>query len=483
MSSPDPYALRLAFVASITFVLVTLGRVPEATAKPRTYGVEIDTEPAGAMIYLDDADGDRLGKTPYRGKLEPGVYTIFLKRDGFEPTYQTLEVRKQGRLQEFFFELKKVVYGQVKVTAGESDEDIDGARILIDGEEVGNAPDTIKDVAVGPHQVEVIKEGFEVFEAWIEVESKKTSVVEVALEASEGGSSGGDVEDDSEDDAGDEDEEAEDDEEADEDGEEDDDDSGKGTIGTGVTPVVGRTMPFVVLAVGPEFGNRSFQYTVPAGVTGAPKVRPYEAVFVPLLRIRAQVYPLAASPNKLLAGWGFSASYAQAATVTSQTADMQTLETTWSEWDANARFMYNFASAHVAGELGFAGQSFGFQMGPNATDTLLDEVPGVDYRFTRFGVEAGVRFAKRFGLAAGFHYRSVSTLGALGTKFAKTQVTAWGGNAMFTAAITPAVQVQLIGTLSQYNHVFTVASTQNPAPLVAGADRFLGVMAGVAYTK
>ena len=83
-----------------------------AEAAPRTYAVKISTSPSGATVFLNDEEGEKLGKTPFEGRLEAGTHPIFIRLEGYESRYETIDVeRKRRGRQRFDFELKKLQYG------------------------------------------------------------------------------------------------------------------------------------------------------------------------------------------------------------------------------------------------------------------------------------------------------------------------------------------------------------------------------------
>lgn len=456
--------LRLSLA---TVVLLLLGLGTKAMAK--NYAIEVETDPSGAKIYLNDKRGKLLGRTPYRGSLPAGEYTLYIRKNGFESTYQTITVKKKkGGRQEFYFPLEEVEFGRVKIVVADDTGDIDGARILIDGKEEGNAPDTIDDVPAGPHQVEVIKEGYEIFEAWIEVETGETVTVEVELDEDPDA-----VYDDDDDDA-----------DYADDGDDDYADYADYADAdlVGPEPQGPSRHPYISVAIGPEAGNRSFQYTVPPNVSNAPNLRPYNAPLVPLVRIRAQLYPLAGAKSPFLSGWGFSGYYAQAASVTSETADMLKLETDWREWNANLRFKYDIGDLFVGTEIGLASQRFGFSAGNSDSGTLLEEVPSVDYQYTRLGLDVGIHLTNTIAATAGFNYRIVSGVGALVDKFAETQVTAFGGHLGLGVELFPSIRLQGLASFGRYTHLFIIRRDGDTAQ-AAGTDQFIGAMLGVAYVR
>lgn len=458
------YGLSLA-----TSVLLIVGLGTSVYAK--SYAIEIRTSPPGAKIYLGDKDGALLGTTPYRGKLDEGAYTLYLKKRGFEPMYQSIEVKKKKRKrrgrQEFSYDLKEVQYGQVEVIAAPNAEAIDDARILIDGDEVGNAPDTIDEVAVGPHQLEVLREGYEVFESWIEVEEDRTTTVEVELQEDPEAIYGADERStgrDTRKNVG---------------KSEGVDDEDPNAVSSQTVRGAEIPHPYVVLSIGPELGNRTFEYVIPSGVSNAPNIRPYDAAMVPLARIRLQVYPLAGASMPLLAGWGFSGSYAHAKSVSSQTDDDQTLDTRWIEWDANLRFLLRLGRSAIGAEVGYAAQTFEFDA-DGVVGPLIEEVPSVDYRFTRIGLDFAFQITPAIGAWVGGNFRIVSALGKLSTRFEETRVTAFGGQAGASYAFSKSIQVQLILNYSRYQHefIFREAGEQVSAD---GTDEFKGAMLGLAF--
>jgi tetratricopeptide (TPR) repeat protein len=60
--------------------------------------VAVQSEPAGADIFVDSPVGDAVGTTPADIELPKGVHTIYLKREGFETTSKEIKVEdKEGQ--------------------------------------------------------------------------------------------------------------------------------------------------------------------------------------------------------------------------------------------------------------------------------------------------------------------------------------------------------------------------------------------------
>lgn len=443
--------------AAALAVLVTLAWSVDADARRRTFAVAIDTEPAGAAVYLDDEQGERLGETPFRGRLEAGSYTLYLHRDGYEPVYERIEVKKRRRgRQSFSFELTRIVYGSVEVVAVEGTPKVDNARVLLDGEEIGNAPDILDKVPIGPHQVEVIKEGYEVFEAWIEVAEGETTRVEVELESD--GTPVAELDDEVPD---------------------DDEDPIGGEVEASA-PAGRDQAPLLLLSAGPEMGGRRFAYLDPM----TSNLRPYQAFGVPMLRLRGELYPLGRlHDNPFVTGWGVVGEYAQAAPLQSATESDLTLDTAWNDFYVGGRFRLALGNAHLGFDAGVGAQNFNFDPGMDAGKQMLaEEVPDVSYRFTRFGGDVGGVFAERWRAHASFDYRLVSELGVLQTRFLSTQVSAFGGGLGLAYLLTDEWDLRLNGHYNRYALTFSYGET-GEYRANGGIDEFFGAMLGVGYRR
>lgn len=460
MGSPRRIA---ALCAAALWVASAAG---DAHAKPRTYRIAIETEPPGATVFLDDESGEELGTTPFQGRLEAGTYTIFIRREGHEPVYETISVKRKRRgRQTFSFELAEIRYGEVEVVGIGDGPDVRGALVLIDGAEMGNAPDVIR-VAAGPHQVEVTKKGYELFEAWIDVEADETTTVEVELVPEDGAAvadagDGGDLGDEDGGDRG---------------GDGDGDDAG-GDIEGAAPAAARRELPYVIASIGPEIAGRSFEYIAPE----TNNLRPYQAFGVPMLRVRAELYPLAGFGNRFLGGFGVAASYGRAAPVQSATDGNQTLATRWSDYHMSGRFRLALGAAYLGLEAGIGTQRFQFDAGGDPEkEMLFAEVPDVDYRFQRFGGDIGGTFAERWAASASFDYRVVSAIGTLQDRFERTTVAAMGGGVSLAFLLSPTWDVRLTGNYSRYTLDFEVGDGAEYAADKA-IDQFFGAMLGIGY--
>ena len=462
---------RTALACGALAAVLVSGPLAEARAE-KTYAIRIETTPPGATVYLEDKDGDPLGRTPYEGKLEAGNHTLIIELEGFVGQVSEISVKKKSSAQKFKVKLAKIEKGVIEVMPAKAQAQVAGAKVFVDGKEEGNLPDTIK-VDAGAHQVEVKKEGYRTYEEWVEVQEGETTRVKVELVATDGSrqeaaasdGGNGDTSDDASDPTLGSDD---DDNEVDLEGE-----------GEGEQPT-GRAVPFVAVAAGVELGGRRFRFQNPQ----EGNLRPYDAGGVPMLRFSAELAPLAFSTSKAASGWTLSAAYAHSTPLDSTATINQgqsnetsvSVPTTWSELDLGLGYRYRFgtADASYVGLVGGYGiHTFTFEF--DATnDTLENQIPDVQYKFISLGLEGRFAFAGRFAALLSGGTRLVNATGNIGDNFQKTDVLAFGMGAGLAAGITRTIEGRLVGRFDQYSHTFT---PKDEMAIVAdgGTDRYFGV--------
>ena len=454
-----------AALAGCALGLVALAAAaPVAEAAPRTYEVRIDSSPTGATVYLESKDSEPLGETPYRGKLKEGRHTIIVELDGYVSHAQEIRVRKKKGLQRFSAELAKLEPGTIEVSLDSGQPQVKGARILIDEKDVGNLPDTIA-VEAGAHKVEVVREGYKTFETWVEVAEGETTVVAVAL-VPDGTRTA---------DAGD---------EVDDEEEEPVDDEEDAVIEDEVErPAADRGVPFIALAGGVEVGARQFRYQNPT----MGNLRPYDAGGVPLLRVAADLVPLAFVDSALASGWTVRASYARAmplessARINEGQASETTVKvpTTWTELDVALGYRYRFGASHVGLFGGWGQHAFTFTY-DEQSDILQGTIADVTYTFVSVGLDARFGFGGRYAALLAGGPRLVSDTGDIATRFASTDVVAFGASAGLAATLTPTFEARLEGRFDQYGHTFT-PQTGGTIAADGGTDRMFGVSLSAAF--
>lgn len=142
--------------------------------------VVIESEPAGANIYLDDKKKGPVSKTPWSGALE-GEHTIFIEKKGYRqhemniaPSPDRLVVLKVALAEEDYL-------GWVEITSN-----VPGADVYIDEKSVGVYTRTpfSGNLKPGAHKIWVTAEGYDEFSTELEVVAGKTHKVSATLKGS-----------------------------------------------------------------------------------------------------------------------------------------------------------------------------------------------------------------------------------------------------------------------------------------------------------
>jgi len=140
--------------------------------KPGRFAVKIDSAPPGAAIYINDKACPTIGVTPWEGKLNNGDYTVIIEAPGYDLATRPFRVAKVRKAQELFVPLvKKLDPPKIDVRA-DADKNMFGATVLLDGQPQGPAPMVLTTTA-GRHLVQVKKEGFEDYSAWLETKDNQ----------------------------------------------------------------------------------------------------------------------------------------------------------------------------------------------------------------------------------------------------------------------------------------------------------------------
>ncbi len=118
-------------------------------------------------------DGNDVGAAPWEGELDPGKHSVMLRGDTLGSDTQTVEIVR-GQRQE-------VVLSAKEATAHLEVRTSDGAgTISIDGKVVGEGSFS-GDLPIGPHNIDVTREGFEPFHKSVTLKDKESPTETVTL--------------------------------------------------------------------------------------------------------------------------------------------------------------------------------------------------------------------------------------------------------------------------------------------------------------
>lgn len=413
-----------AYVIACAGALVALLAAPsQLWAQGKKYRVSIDTDPSGAKVWIDDRAGEPAGTTPYEARLKPGKHTVFLELDGYEVSVKEIVVKKRRRgKQSFNFELEEQSMGSIDVLAADGADDTDGARVFLDGREVGTVPDSF-DAAAGSHQVEVVKDGYKRFESRVEVTAGDSVELTVALGKLGAG-----------------------DEQGKGDGKGDGEGDGKGG-GKGKSDE--STSPILRADVGFGSGIRRFDYfnagasNQTADPLGTEHLLPYFAPGVALVNVSLELYfggfSSALSRFSLFGGASLSL------LANSVTEDEVNIATTWLRREVGVRV--HLGSFGI--DLAEAGNEFTFDPDDVLLGGVGDGIAEATYEYLRLGLwYAGGSEKMNFGIGASGMY--VLSRSGVAKRFTNSSIFGVGGNAWFRMHLFGGIEGSITGTATYF---------------------------------
>lgn len=408
-----------------------------ATASARAdkeYSVRIATTPDGASVRIDDPDSETVGETPWDGTLAAGPYMVIISLPGHRQLIEEITVAKQKKKQSFSFTLESIPESKIEIESAPNDDSADGATIMLDGVEAGTVPSTLE-AAEGPHQIEVMKEGFERWEKWVEVTGGENTSVEVLLRLPRGEA---------------------------------------GTEPPEVSrPSAPRVAPLIVATAGLEVGWRRWDYLNPR----TPSARPFDANVVPLMRADVAAYPLAGSPTAALRTLGLRLGVGLGFPPAADAGGGQSITSRWTELEVGAHYRHDTASgAWLRGDIAYAMMIFSF----DDASMFADEVPSVDYRLVRMTGTVGYGDASG-GASVGGSYLPVLSAGTVADRFREASASGAGvvGDIWYgvTRDITACVNV----SYRRFAHTF-VSQTGDAVEADGGTDVYFGAFVGAVYS-
>ena len=137
----------------------------------------IESEPSNAKIFLD---GEEIGTTPnIIRSIAPDTYEVEVRMDGYDVWSEFVDI--EGDKEKVITAVLQMKTGSISVKSKPT-----GARIYLDGKEVGTTPDILESVASGSHEVEVRKDGYDVSSKSVKVETDKKKSVALELQINTG---------------------------------------------------------------------------------------------------------------------------------------------------------------------------------------------------------------------------------------------------------------------------------------------------------
>jgi hypothetical protein len=389
--------------------------------------VQVETDPPGATVYLNDVDsGPVCEQTPCTIEAPIGTSTIIIRLDKYEPEIRELEVPKGKRPLQQKYKLKGAI-GTIVVTSPK------GAIVRIDEEDQGRAPVRIDVSSADAHHVSVVHRGKTVFDDVVEVATGDEYHVEPKLASADvpdtassdgeaggggGGGGGGSA-------------------------------SGGGEITGGADARPRGT--FITAAAAFDVGFRQFSYKMPltgnlrretegGQVMGGPTIELWPGRLFGVGALRG--LSLFARLQFPIAGQ----------TVTGGDV-MGTVKTKWSSYEVSLRQRWTFGGFGVEVSGGFVQD--GFQFVAERTDDF-DKMPDSTYQSVRLGG----KLAYASGSVEPYisaENRIVLSGGTVGERFADAAASGVRGSAGMALALG-AITARAEGTLMRYSWRFAYDS-------------------------
>ncbi len=118
-------------------------------------------------------DGVEVGSAPWEGEVDPGKHSVMVRGEAIGSNTQTVEVVRGQRQEAVLSAIEATAHLEVRTSDG-------AGSISLDGKVVGEGSFS-GDVGVGPHKIEVSREGFEPFQKAITLRDKESASESVTL--------------------------------------------------------------------------------------------------------------------------------------------------------------------------------------------------------------------------------------------------------------------------------------------------------------
>ena len=167
----------LSYKVYTTDVLVTGDGTTQpftATLQPNFAEVTI-TAPGEADIYIND---ERKATGTWSGRLDAGHYRVEARKTSHTSSVQSIDV-VAGDSRHITLDAPKPIYGSLNINS-----DPIGAKVFIDGKEIGEAPDIFTEVLIGTHTIRLTKAGCAPVEQQVTIEEGKTATLSLTLATS-----------------------------------------------------------------------------------------------------------------------------------------------------------------------------------------------------------------------------------------------------------------------------------------------------------
>ncbi|MHC4454153.1 MAG: PEGA domain-containing protein, partial [Planctomycetota bacterium] len=147
------------------------------TLQMKVGSVMIESEPAGALVLIDDKE---VGNTPITiTDLRPAIHSVEIRKVGYANWSENIDIIPDK-------EIPITAALQVKAGSVTIKSDPTAAKAIIDEKEVGSTPVTITDLKPGTHNIKVIMDGYDDWKECVEIIPDKEIILTAALQINTG---------------------------------------------------------------------------------------------------------------------------------------------------------------------------------------------------------------------------------------------------------------------------------------------------------
>jgi hypothetical protein len=447
--------------------LLCAASVGVAAAGP-TRKVQVETEPPGATVYINDtADGPACDATPCTINAPLGTPTIIIRLDKYEPVVEPLDVTRGKKALVAKWKLRSAL-GTFTFDAPK------GASVLVDDEDKGKIPVEVE-VSAEPHRVVVKQGGKTLYDEIVEVAVGDEVPIKVkgaatTVAAGDDGDTG--------------------DGEGDGDGSGADDGDGKGggggggESGGGETGITGSTVAepraqFLTAALAFDVGFRRVTYDNAMTANLRTESEDGQVMAGPAV----ELFPMRLLGTSRFRGLSLFVRAEFGLHPQQLTYKMMplygTVTTFWASYEASARYRWMIGT-------GFAVEASGGyardQMQFNATDARdVDSLPDAIYQSLRLGGKASLLTGKT-ELYLTAENRIVFSGGALESRFDTAKASGLRAGLGAITKFGP-ILVRVEAALMHYSWTFTYDGANDTAQASGATDsvRLISMLAGYVY--
>ncbi len=425
--------------------LTFLGSVADAAPKRK---VKIDTEPAGATVYLNAKEDGPVCTTPCTIDAPVGDTPIIVELENHKQIFEQLTVPAKKPLS-VKYKLEPAI-GIINVTGPA------GARITVDDEDKGKAPTKIE-IGAGAHTVILTLNGKQIASEFVEVAANDE--VEVAGTAKK--STGGGAKAEPTETAAVEEPEGE-----------------TGGITTATPGPARRRGPIISISAVFDVGFRNFEYQEAKTPNLSSESEGGQVLVGPLV----EVWPGTLLGIRALRGFSLMLKFGYGVNSQQVTEKMTgaatDAKTFWRSFETSARQRWRLGNAATI-EVGGGYVRDQYQFSGNASDIKL--VPDADYQSVRVGLRVSALFGNVEPYLAAEN-RLVLSGGPIAERFDDASASGLRG-AVGVALKLGAFDARLEGAINRYSWTFTSNETTDEFRASGGTDsiKFISVIAGYAY--